>query len=440
MRKDKAVPFISYPLVHSICRSETGESVMKKSELQVVPMSENPTRLSQYYRGRVPVREIAEEYLQVNAAQYNYRTKAIRIGDDELTVRAFMNRMLLDINYSFPVVDKSLAEMAIEEWLDKEKIKILQDHKTKLAFNQKSNLNDLKQFIEILTGESSDINVAVIAHFIWQVKRKLFNLPVDHHMMPVIVGTQGVGKSVAVQKLLSPIADLSDSPPDIPTITDERYYSYLSDYLILLFDEMSRAEKADIDALKGIITRETVTQRIMRSNMQNTLPNRATFIGTANYGVGELINDPTGVRRFWEIKCAKKIDWSVINGIDYLAIWKSVDEQSRSPIIPHLDEVHRIQNEELRNKDAVEQWLEESDFEKVDEKTPESEWIEFSKIFESFQLFCSASGISRVPTKHMFGRRLRAMGFTPNSSHKVRRFNLKRVEKEVTEAPDQFPL
>ena len=53
------------------------------------------------------------------------------------------------------------------------------------------------------------LDIAVVKHFVWQVKRKLIGLPVDHHIMPILFGKSGGGKSVAIHKLVEPLKELT---------------------------------------------------------------------------------------------------------------------------------------------------------------------------------------------------------------------------------------
>jgi hypothetical protein len=50
----------------------------------------------------------------------------------------------------------------------------------------------------------ADYVVAMFNKFIWQVKRKIDGLPVFDHLMPVVLGSQGTGKSTLIRQLLEP--------------------------------------------------------------------------------------------------------------------------------------------------------------------------------------------------------------------------------------------
>ena len=57
----------------------------------------------------------------------------------------------------------------------------------------------------------------VLRKFIWQVKRKMLNLPVTNHLMPILSGPQGKGKSTFLMRFLPPVEEVA-----IPS--DSRWY------------------------------------------------------------------------------------------------------------------------------------------------------------------------------------------------------------------------
>lgn len=197
--------------------------------------------------------------------------------------------------------------------------------------------------------------VAVFAKFIWQVKRKIEDMPIYDHLMPVILGEQRIGKSTLVYKLLDPVQELW-MMTDFKQITDDRNISLWKNFIVFL-DEMGWASKSDMDAVKNIITAHTLTRRVMRTNVTQEVAQNATFIGTANASdLAELIRDATGTRRFISLTMIDKPDRAVINGIAWPAVWQSVDHTADDPMTPFRDVLSRKQESE-RIKTPVEDWL-----------------------------------------------------------------------------------
>lgn len=195
--------------------------------------------------------------------------------------------------------------------------------------------------------------VAVLRKFIWQVKRKMLGLRVTNHLMPVLTGAQGKGKSTLVRNLLLPVEECTANS-DFKQITDDRNIQLWENYAIFL-DELGHAKRAEMDEVKNIITANVLTRRPMRTNDVEHVEQRATFIGCTNKGLSELIRDETGVRRFAELAFTNTPDWEAINALDWEQMWRSVDERGPDPsslIATTLAD----QQSENRTLSAVEQW------------------------------------------------------------------------------------
>jgi hypothetical protein len=82
--------------------------------------------------------------------------------------------------------------------------------------------------------------VAVFNKFIWQVKRKIEGLPVTDHLMPVVLGVQGNGKSTLIRQMLAPIAELV-ARADFSEITDNRNIRLWRNFVIFM-DEMGTGQ------------------------------------------------------------------------------------------------------------------------------------------------------------------------------------------------------
>jgi len=234
--------------------------------------------------------------------------------------------------------------------------------------------------------------IATIQKFMWQVKRKMKNLPVSAHLMPVLCGEQGNGKSTFVCKMLEPLHGI-DRMVSFGEITDGRNIQ-LFDAFVLFTDEMEKAAKADIEAIKNVITATKLSRRIFHSNFMATLRQNATLIGATNGTLGSNIRDTTGLRRFAPIptlrnpvKPGRPVDWEKINGIDFAALWRSVQINDPDPMLAHMDELTRLQEEE-RERSPVELWLEGLDLQTISEWDCEKDGtIKADKLFAIFRDF-----------------------------------------------------
>lgn len=272
----------------------------------------------------------------------------------------------------------------------------------KLAQNltyQASNSDLVATWVTAVCGTPSKLDVAVMKHFIWQVKRKLSGLSVDHHMMPVVFGKSGAGKSVAVSQLIGPLRSVV-LQTDMGIFEDPFSRRAFSRNYVVFFDELHGADSMDVNAMKQIITAPVIEWRAMRSERVMSAPQNSTFIGCSNDPVRDRIKDPTSSRRFWQITCADKVDWEVINTIDYAELWRSVDEVAPSPILECLEEIRRVQEVEIRAKDIVEQWVDET----CEVVTFDESSATTSDLYDSFRDFCLWQNQKSFPQFQKFAR------------------------------------
>lgn len=207
-----------------------------------------------------------------------------------------------------------------------------------LPFNGET--TDLKQWLTaLMVTEPSELDIAVMKHFIWQIKRRAQNADVVYHICPIFFGKQGGGKTTAIKKLLSPIKEMViEFNPD--EATDGRVKSSFAHNLVCFFDEMANMARVEMEELKKLITADTVTYRPLYTNSFANVQQRCSFIGGSNKSMSELVYDPTGMRRFYEIVCRDKADFNAINNIDYAAIYSSIDGSlERGYLEPFLEEL-----------------------------------------------------------------------------------------------------
>jgi hypothetical protein len=324
--------------------------VTQKEVRALVPDRKREAKLKGY-------RALITSWIEQNGARYCYGSEQVRIGGRDYAYDGLLSKLVLDSNEILDNVSERLLRHALSEWLENQREAVHRGYREKIAF-QSGNDSLVERFVLAVTGKSEPLDVAVIKHFIWQVKRKLFGLKVEHHLMPILLGKTGGGKTEAVKKLLSPIGDLCDPVGDLTILEDERHSFRLAQSFVLFFDEMGFAERSAVDLLKQKITAENLSWRILGHNKRTTVRNNATFIGATNRNLSDLIYDPTGMRRFYEMKCLDRLDWDEINAIDYVALWASVDPDGPCPIKPLLPELQTLQ-ETYRARDSVEEFLEE---------------------------------------------------------------------------------
>jgi hypothetical protein len=299
-----------------------------------------------------------------------------------------------------------MLQAALGRWQDDKRDEVIAGHKTKTAF--RPNLlgdGELRRWVRAVTGDEDLVDLAVMKHFIWQVKRKLHGLPVMEHLMPVIFGPQRIGKTEAVKRLLGPIQEISDPSADMAFLKDNRELFRLATFYAVFFDEMANAERADVNILKQRISSDVVRWRMMRTTRLASAPNVATFIGATNTEIGEMLYDPTGLTRFYQLHAPDKLDWDAINNINYEDLWASVDHKAELPINPVLKKV-RERQEGVRPKDSVETFFEEAC--RIAGHKDDG-WTKASVVYEKYREFAKDGGFTGIFNQIRFGKRLKTL-------------------------------
>lgn len=216
--------------------------------------------------------------------------------------------------------------------------------------------DEICKFVEAVTGSRHPLDIAVMKHWIWQIKRKFKKLETKHHLMPILYGKTRSGKTTAIERLLKPIKQLT-MVAELAMVNDTRNDFNLIDKLVIFFDELGKAEKVVVSNLKQKITSSHITYRRLGTNQNTDGFNMCSFIGATNENVIDAIVDPTSARRFYEMKTLDQCNWKIINNIDYLKIWQSINEMDETaPIEEQLFALSEAQ-ENIRAKDYVEEFV-----------------------------------------------------------------------------------
>lgn len=341
-----------------------------------------------------------ELYITTNKITYDHKTGSLRQEDEALEYALLLSKMRLTAyQYGMTHLRQYLKD-GLAVWMREQARSHLNELRERLRFLP-SEVDLVEKWVIAATGKSDPCDVAVMKHFIWQVKRKLYGLPVEFHMMPVLFGKSGGGKSVAVHQLLKPLESVT-MLQNMTVFNDQFSRQMFNRNYVMFFDELAKSKQVDINSLKNIITAPRVEWRGIQSESINSASQNCTFIGCSNDPLRERIQDTTSARRFWQINCADKLDWKSINGIDYVGLWKSVDENQPSPLLTVIKKVQKTQETELRAIDPIESWLSfacETPFNTNPSPTT-------SDLYVIFKDWCKIHGVKDVPTIQKFSRDL----------------------------------
>lgn len=292
---------------------------------------------------------------------------------------AFTQLYLWSSNNRFMDNLKSLG-MAFEQWRQKQRQLRLQKLYNDIKFIRRQ--DDLwHQFASMITADPARVHltVAVLQSFIWQTKRKMNSQSITNHMLPIVGGRTGNGKSVTVRKLLNVLGADAWTNGNFSEIEDANNVDKFTWTPVVFMDEMEKSNKADQNAIKRFLTQDSISYRVFHTQSHDEARIISTFIGTSNEQMQDIIPDTTSSRRFWYIRTPDdmKKHWDALGKIDYMALWTSVNEAKENPITPFLGEIEAIQHNEQRRKTSIELWLEHQKEQPEKNLTPSAWYLEY---------------------------------------------------------------
>lgn len=221
------------------------------------------------------------------------------------------------------------------------------------------------------------------------------------HLMVILFGEQGNGKSKFWINFFKPIGELFVEKFDMHKLNDNSYSYQLSVYPAVMFEEMAGADKTDVAHLKSVMDGGAAMMRESYARASVRVI-EATMVGASNKDLRNSIKDETGNRRFIQFT-TQLIDLKLLESFDFLKIWKSVDENAKEPPMyadkALLEDLKEAQ-EEQRVIGPVEQWI-------LSGQTPNG-YFTAGEAFTDFKLWCIDNGVLSVSaanymTSHTLG-------------------------------------
>lgn len=310
---------------------------------------------------------------------------------------------------------RGFVEDFLCDWHPREASRVRNEFLEKFFEREKidPSLTLLRSFMRAFIRRDDELALQAIHQFLWQVKRKMRGLPVEHHLMPIFTGLTGKGKSMAINRFLSPLKCLY-GVRSLSLFNDERVWTYFESHFVVFFDEMAKAVKHDAEMLKMVVSATDFDIEPKYEGLRRVKQN-CTFIGATNFSMESVIMDETSNRRFFDIHSDQDTDRAVINSIDYLELWQSIDEESECPIAKVILEVKAAQDLS-RNQSPLEVFLNEFDFKKTDEDV-EKVGILNTDLLQIFEDWRKKHGFDSWNNTRTLGIELKRLGFKKFRSH-----------------------
>jgi hypothetical protein len=353
-----------------------------------------------------------------------------------------LKEMLMKLIYTsrklkLPYTERQI-ENAISVWMNRVKDNIASDLMTAVAWESPVLTEMMEEQWMSLATSITEVRVpetvTVLKHFVWQIKRKMYGYPVTDHMMPIFYGPQGAGKSTLVKKYICGVVGDFFASTNFQDITEGKNHDIWKNF-VLFFDEMGRSATSNIEDIKRRITEDTFNSRILSKNVDTQIVNRATFVGTTNKDVSRLIFDDTGMRRFYQIDCKPVMDWAVFDQVNFIGLWRSVNERADSPLVLDravLADIKRTQAIK-RQITTMEAWLRSRPYELFREQRVRAqalfeEYVEYEK---------STSGNQRCDTNvQKFGRDIKDIAANIPGLEITKRRDMAGFEYRITYTQD----
>lgn len=281
---------------------------------------------------------------------------------------------------------------------------------SELKYDDSLGDSEVRSYIMAMTGGKSQLDVAVLQHWMRNVKRRMLGMPVTYHIFPVFFGRQGGGKSEGLKKLLSPLKWYCMEVGSVVALTDERNFKAISEKYVAILDEMARSDRADAQILKNLVSSEVLSARALGTNRRDRFVANCSYIGTSNNPLQEILYDPSGMRRFYEVRCAEKGDWDSVNSIDYRSLWRSVDPE-RDYLSDHRDALREHQ-EDIRQPTQVEQFVAELGLRPGSAEDP-SHRKSNTTVYQNYVRWADEVGKTKRLDSAALGRSLGTLGFPP---------------------------
>lgn len=207
-------------------------------------------------------------------------------------------------------------------------------------------------FIDYLGAEDSPYTRAVTRKSIVAAVARVFVPGIKWDYVPILVGKQGVGKSVSLQKLGR--MDRGWFSDNFRLVGGKEDIEQLFGNWIIEMGELVGLNKKDVNEIKSYISRREDQCRLAYSEEKGYFPRQCVFFGTTNNI--DFLKDTTGNRRFWPLPVGvleptKNLFGEITEEIDQ--IWAEAVVLFKRGERLYLDKDEREMAEEMQKEHTV---------------------------------------------------------------------------------------
>ena len=310
------------------------------------------------------VEEFIQQAIEVSGYQVDQRGESIKKGVDNASYEDLENACIAhQVRYSedTPKDEKGKPmrmvpqvgpiKVMLQEWLrcrDFESRDILRDdmRHREVDLSPDSVLREVLRRFKPKTPLK--LSVYVLKQWMWQVKRFMYGMEVKAPLLVNIYGEgQGTGKTTLTEEMTKVFGSYRQNA-DLSQAMDTRHNKLWTENYVVLFDELAKADgeggrqtaassKASLAVLKFLLTSKEIAQRDMGRTRFSKGSRTFSALSSSNIPVSEILFDPTGMRRFFEIEILADIKKEgglevtyervkFLREVDWLSVWRGIDE------------------------------------------------------------------------------------------------------------------
>ncbi|MBP3253997.1 MAG: hypothetical protein J6M30_05780 [Bacteroidales bacterium] len=234
--------------------------------------------------------ELSQKIVIANPLPWNNEVNREYCDADAANLRKYMQD-------TYFLVSKSNLDDAVLIVSDNQRFSPVEDYLLGLEkWDGTERIKDV--FRDFFGCEDCSYHSLVLRKMMVAAVKRTFHPGVKWDYVPIIVGEQGIGKSLFARRLARS-NEWFDDGFVISNDSKQNAEQIIGNWIVE-FGELAGMHKADINKLKSFITAQSDKVRLAYRANTVSFPRRCVFIGTTNET--EFLTDKSGNRRFWIVE------------------------------------------------------------------------------------------------------------------------------------------
>lgn len=240
--------------------------------------------------GRIRYNEFANRYEIVKDLPWK-KAPGTWADNDDSALRYYLEK-------TFGLVTPTKIADAVAVVLEKHKYHPVRDYLNSLTWDGQPRLDTL--LADWIGVENDSLYIHTVTRkALTAAVARVFEPGCKFDTMLVLRGPQGIGKSMILKKLAGKWVQET-----MTTVEGKEACEQLRGFWLIEMGELTATRKADNEAIKLFLSRQTDTYRVPYGKRLSEFPRQCVFIGTTN--APTYLSDTSGGRRFWPVTLSGK--------------------------------------------------------------------------------------------------------------------------------------